>query len=69
MPYASRVAVEEEIDAEWRSLVAAELSKSPRSAHRALREDRRLLQLQRQWEKEKAKEMQIKLERPLKLTS
>lgn len=54
---------DELVDAEWHSLVDMELSRSPRSAHLQMREDRRQEQLQRAREKDRLKEMQAKLER------
>ena len=42
-----------------------EMSRSPRSAHLQMREDRRQEQLQRAREKDRLKEMQAKLERHL----
>lgn len=54
---------DELVDAEWHSLVDMEMSRSPRSAHLQMREDRRQEQLQRAREKDRLKEMQAKLER------
>lgn len=54
---------DELVDAEWHSLVDMEMSRSPRSAHLQMREERRQEQLHRAREKDRLKEMQAKLER------
>ena len=40
-----------------------QMSKSPRSAHWQLREDRRFARLQRAWEQDRLRDMEAKLER------
>lgn len=54
---------EELVDEEWHALVDEQMSKSPRSAHWQLREDRRFAGLQRAWEQDRLRDMEAKLER------